>query len=62
MIITHPFIIWWRAAFGIIMIATIIYGLVTWEWGYIIRDFEHFGSQTYPYQQHNTTYIINYSL
>jgi uncharacterized membrane protein len=62
-IITHPTIIYWRAAFGLVMIAAIIYGLVTLGWGYIVRDLEHYGSQTYTYQHFakNSTYIINYS-
>jgi hypothetical protein len=59
--ITHPIVIWWRAVFGFLMVAAIIYGLVIWGWGYIVRDFEHYGSQTYPWQQHNSTYIVNYS-
>ena len=61
MIITHPWIIWWRAVFGFVMICAIIYGLVTYGWGYFTRDLEHYGSQTYPHQQHNTTTIVNYS-
>jgi hypothetical protein len=27
---------------SILIIAAMVYGLVTWGWGYIIRDFEHF--------------------